>query len=107
MMKECALAPPSLSSPLALSQHGKVVWAQAESQGRAGKRKGSGCYRARRALSFHRGPQGGHLGSQICANEWTARGSSCPWGRKEGSAFLGEWKAVATVIGALSQGGCC
>lgn len=70
-------APPSLplllpSLPtLAFPQHGKAVWAHAVSVGRNWKKDGSACYRAGRALSFHRGPQGGHPGSQVCASERT------------------------------------
>lgn len=49
---------------------------------------GSGCYRAGRALSFHRGPQGGHLGARFVPMN----------GQHEGVAVLGGGKRVVLFL---------
>lgn len=57
-------------------------------------------------MFFHRGPQGGHLGSQICASEWTVmREWPSLRGGKRVVLFLAGWKAVPSVRGPCPRQG--
>lgn len=95
MSSPSPLLGPSLPSALALSRHGKALWAQREFS------VGWNWTKEWVWLLELGVPQGGHLGSQICANEWTVMREWLSFG-KEGSGFswLNGRLYVATGLGA-------